>query len=359
MILTSIEACDCTHLIWPIFCGMVVFELTVGYWVAKRHRNIDLKSTLYGAKRVARASDNPEITANDATPKHLSYSDFFDEGKHSCTAFLVISNIVLDSITVVAWIGVAIYFATFGGGYMIMYSLAVSRWRNKLLKRYDSEQGAQVLGSVVRRQGNLGKGAVIVQYTIDGQMYKTRLLVPFHMVRSGCAQHHREYEAISDDPELQYIYNYPASATLKCQIDNPQHERGSFLKKFCGGLYAMTIQIFIVTLFLGVSIELDVDQLFVLAGILCSCHSVFGLVGASIHHKFFFKKDLLWGAKRVSPRATESKDEVLTEVEQELDVAVSLYQGLDDSTLYTLDESVSTTTSTDLVDKFLYKNIFV
>lgn len=357
IILSSIEACDCAHLIWPIFCGLLVFELMVGYWVAKRQRNIDLKSTLYGAKRVARASDNSGVTANDATPKHLSYSDFFDEGTHSC--FSVISNIVLDFITVVAWIGVAIYFAIFGGGYIIMYSLVVFRWRNKLLKHYESEQGIRVSGAVACRQGSFGEGVVIVKYTIDGQMYKTRLLVPYHMVRVGCAQHRREYETIPDDPVLLYIYDYPSSATLKCQIDNQEHERKRFLKLIGGGLYVMTLQIFLFTLILGASIELDWDQVFLLTGILCSFQFIFGLVGASIHHKLFFKRDLLWGAKRVSPRATESEVEKLPDEEQELDIAVPLDQGLENSTLYTLDESVSTTSSVDLVDKCLNKMIFV
>merc|ERR1712194_885203 len=133
--------------------------------------------------------------------------------------------------------------------------------------------------------------------------YKTRLLVPYHMVRVGCAQHRREYETIPDDPVLLYIYDYPSSATLKCQIDNQEHERKRFLKLIGGGLYVMTLQIFLFTLILG-------------------------LVGASIHHKLFFKRDLLWGAKRVSPRATESEVEKLPDEEQELDIAVPLDQGL-------------------------------
>ena len=144
-----IEACDVfPKLIGPVICGMIVLEFAVGYWVAKRERDNNLKSTLYGAKRVARRNFDTGA-ADDAMPKYMSYSIFVDEGKHSF--FSVISNIVLDLITAVACIGCLIYFIIFGGGF-IMYSLVVVRWEDKLLHRYESES-TQVVGSIVCRQG--------------------------------------------------------------------------------------------------------------------------------------------------------------------------------------------------------------
>ena len=351
IILTSIEACDfCTNLIGPVFCGMIALELLVGYWVAKLERDSDLKSTLYGAKRVSRSNDDTGA-ADDATPKYVSYGSFFDEGKHSF--FSVISNIVLDLTTVVAWIGFAIYFLIFGGGYMLMDSLVMARWREKILQkilqRYESES-TQVVGSVVCRQGQ----TLIVQYEVDAHVYKKRLIVPSHMVRTGCLHHRHESETVPDDPDILYLTDNPASATLKCQIDNPQHEKERFRKKICGGIFVMIIQLGFATLFIGIPILIQQEnfdqtsgnpfgtQLFMLLpGILLACHIIFGCICAYIHYEFFFKRELLWGAKRVFPRAIEN-DEVLLDEEQELDVAVSLGQGWDELNIThsTTDDSV-------------------
>jgi hypothetical protein len=240
--------------------------------------------------------------ANDATPNHLSYSSFFEEDKHSC--FSVISNIFLDFITAIAWIGVAIYFVIFGGGFVIMYSVVVRRRRDRLLECYKSK-GIEEVGTVLCRQGHT-KGILVVQYTVDEQMYKKQLAVPFHMVRNGFV-HHAEYEAVSDDPDLLYINANPYSATLKCQIDNPQHENKLFRKKVWWGLCIMTIQVFFITLLIGAASMLDRAQsFFLLAGIVCSGEVVFGLLGACIHQKFFYERELLWGAKRVFPISKDS-----------------------------------------------------
>jgi len=363
VILNSIEACDfCTNLVGPVFFGMIALELLVGYWVAKRDRDISLKSTLYGAKRVVRRNVDTGA-ADDATPKYVSYSDFFDEGKHSC--FSVISSIFLDFITVVAWISFVIYLFIFGGGYMIMYSLVVARWRYKILQRYESES-TQVVGSIVCRQGH-ANSAVIVQYNVDAQVYKKRLIVPSHMVKVGCFHRH-EYETVPDDPDLLYITHDPASATLKCQIDNPQHESKTFRKHLCGGLCVTIMQVGFTTLYGGMIIQNNVfmssgdpygTELFILlAGILLACHITFGFIGACIHYEFFFKRELLWGAKRVFPRATEN-DEVLLDEEQELGIAVSLEPSWDELniTQTTTDESVSTTET--FVDNFMKRKLFV
>jgi len=86
-ILNSIEACDfCANFVGPpVFCGMIVLEFAVGYWLEKRDRDNNLKSTLYGAKRMARSNVGTG-TVEDATPEYTSYRHFVDEGKHSWAA---------------------------------------------------------------------------------------------------------------------------------------------------------------------------------------------------------------------------------------------------------------------------------
>lgn len=343
---TLLVVLDATNLTAPIFWGMTTLELLVGYWVAARDRNHSLKSTLHGAKRVARRnSSSPDIK----TPDHLSYFDLVGEPKHS--VLFVLSTICLDLATAVAWICVAIYFVIFGGGYIIMYSVVVSRWRYQLLKCYESN-AIQELGTVISRQGH----TLIVRYKVDEQLYKKRLLVPYHMVRSGCS-HRQEHEIVPDSPDLLYINGNPASAILKCEIDNSIHQRKRFQKGVFAGVYVMLIQVYLVTFIVGAIFELEGHESFLLlAGTFCSCELVFGLVGACIHHTFVYKKDLLFGAKRVLPRATEN-DEVLDE-EQELDIGVSLGEDCDELTASTqaaLDGSEHTET---MVEKFMARKYF-
>mmetsp|Transcript_29708 Transcript_29708/g.54794 ORF Transcript_29708/g.54794 Transcript_29708/m.54794 type:complete len:298 (+) Transcript_29708:890-1783(+) len=297
----------------------------------------------------------------------MSYSNFFDEGKHSC--FSVISSIFLDFITVVAWISFVIYLFIFGGGYMIMYSLVVARWREKILQRYESES-TQVLGSIICRQKlqpllgiNLWfPKAVIVQYKVDTQVYKKRLVVPSH---------------IPDDETVLYIMGIPASATLKCQIDYRQEEREKIRKDTRRGLLCILVQVGFTTFVSGMLIQsnfttytfgggygiispeaYDTQPFILLAGILLACHIILGFIGACIHYDFFFKRELLHGAKRVFPRAEEN-DELPVDEEQELDIAVSLEQGWDgmNTTQTTTDESVSTTET--FVDNFMKRKLFV
>mmetsp|Transcript_27816 Transcript_27816/g.45651 ORF Transcript_27816/g.45651 Transcript_27816/m.45651 type:complete len:119 (+) Transcript_27816:1329-1685(+) len=92
----------------------------------------------------------------------------------------------------------------------------------------------------------------------------------------------------------------------------------------------------------------DTQPFILLAGILLACHIILGFIGACIHYDFFFKRELLHGAKRVFPRAEEN-DELPVDEEQELDIAVSLEQGWDgmNTTQTTTDESVSTETFVD------------
>jgi hypothetical protein len=62
----------------------------------------------------------------------------------------------------------------------------------------------------------------------------------------------------------------------------------------------MIIQVFSITFFIGVSMLDRAQSFFLLAGIVCSGEVVFGLLGACIHQKFFYERELLilWGDKK-------------------------------------------------------------
>ena len=173
MVLSSIDSCIfCSMLIAPVFVGLVVLEMVVGYWVARKNRDSNLNATLFGATQ-----DNNNLDI--AAPKHVSYQEFCQEDTHS---FLFVIRTILQDVGIVLGTIVAlVYFVVLGGGCIIMYSLVIAKWINRQLERYESN-GDTVSGSVVCRQHN---NEVIVQYQVDGQMYKKRLKAPLRLVTHG------------------------------------------------------------------------------------------------------------------------------------------------------------------------------
>lgn len=240
---------------------------------------------------------------------------------------------------------------------MMMYSLVIARRRNKWLGLYnDSSKTFSILGSVVCQQGS---GNVIVLYTIDSQTYyKKCMTLPHTMVRHGCRSS-IQYENISneDSPELLHFVNQPASAVLKIRIDHRQEEQKRFIKQKWAGLYAMAIQITLPTLFIGLIIQDNQESdgvmiyLFV-AGIFLACHILLGLAGACFQFHFFFKRELLDGAKAVhSPRDTDHDTTILDE-EQELGPLQAISEETESDLVSTTDESADNFVNDFMKGKF-------
>lgn len=353
--LAAIETCSyCKMIIAPVFVGLMVFEFSVGYYFAKHDRDLYLRSTLYGAKRVGFS----EKDKDSALPKHVSYQEFFHQDGHSCL-FVVRNILFVFFVLVPATILVFAYILVLGGGYDVMSCLVTSKWKTKLLETYESSSST-TSGTIVCRQPN---DMMVVQYHVGDQAYKKRLEAPYLMAQNSnpcCGRKRLEEDTVPDNPELLYLTNLPTSAFFKNRIDNRNEEAKYMRKRMRRGLFVMIIQVGLATLMCGLALSnnstyaTEAAPFLVVAGICIACHIVFGLLGACIHYRSVFRKVLLYGAKKVNPTQVPHVDTRV--VDEEVNVGVLWNEdGMDEeteATVSTSDESADTFVNNFLMGKF-------
>lgn len=283
--------------IGPACCGLLAVELVIGYWIARLSRDYALAKTLYGARGIEHTG-NTDLAPTP--PKRIPYAHFFNEEEP--TFLLAVQTFLQHLSILVGYIFVVISLFVFGLSYIFLDSWLGVRWRSKLLKTFEPENHSSpnnVTGSVVCRQH--GQPA-IVRYEIDGHIYKKELKNTTNSLNPG-------------DVELLYLPGLPTSACLKTRVEE-RHAEGIDKAK-CGnrlgqGLCAV-FQLAVCTLFLGfwmyVGVWIDgtppenpnalLNSVLFAACISAAFQMVGGLAYCVGRYYFFFRKELLYGAKEV------------------------------------------------------------
>lgn len=264
-------------------------------------RDHSLRRILFGATEFREQEGEDDVEQETTQSQNISYDELFKEEKMTCC--FVTGTLLRDVVGIPVSVLLAhVYILLFGSGYMIMYVLTVSGKRAGVLSTYNSSSSAaSVNGSVICRRQRF-TFQVIVQYTVDSKTFKK-------LFRLKTLE---ECESIPDDPELRVLMDRPASAELKCLIDKRQEEEErDVTKKTVGGLLGILFILlptsFFVDFFMGSSpastgniYSVDGRRVAIVAGICIGLNVILGYIGANIHYRFFFLRNLFYGAKEIS-----------------------------------------------------------